>query len=64
MNQDLARQDPRQDKWSEHFQWNAAELAGLTAIGKITIQVLAINDPDFLAVRAALIEEGVIPAAD
>ena len=27
---------PRQDKWSEHFEWNAAELAGRTAIGRIT----------------------------
>jgi hypothetical protein len=55
---------PRKDKWSEHFEWNAAELAGRTAIGRITIQVLAINDPDFLAVREALMEEGVLPAAD
>jgi hypothetical protein len=55
---------PRTDKWSDHFEWNATELAGRTAIGRITIQVLAINDPDFLAVREALMEEGVLPAAD
>jgi hypothetical protein len=31
-------------------------------IGRITIQVLAINDPDFLAVREALMQEEVFPA--
>ena len=36
-----------------------AELTGRTAIGRITIQVLAINETDFLAVREALIEEEV-----
>jgi hypothetical protein len=36
-------------------------LEGRTAIGRATIRVLAINDPDFLAVRAALIEERVFP---
>jgi hypothetical protein len=55
---------PRQGKWSEHFEWRAATLAGRTAIGRITIQVLAIKDPDFLAVREALMEEGVLPVTD
>jgi hypothetical protein len=32
-------------------------LAARTVIGRVTIQVLAINDPDFLAVREALIAE-------
>jgi hypothetical protein len=53
---------PRQDQWGRHFEWRSAELVGRTAIGRITIQVLAINDPDFLAVREALMEEGVFPA--
>jgi len=55
---------PRQDEWSDHFEWKDAELGGRTAIGTITIQGLAINDPDFLAVREALMQEGVFPAAD
>jgi hypothetical protein len=50
---------PRRDLWSEHFAWTAAALAGQTAIGCATIYVLAINDPDFLAVRNALIQEQV-----
>ena len=52
---------PRQDRWSEHFEWEGAKLVGRTAIGRITIQVLAINASDFLAVREALIEERRFP---
>jgi hypothetical protein len=48
---------PRLDVWSEHFAWAGVELIGRTQIGRITIQVLAINDPDFLAVRQTLIDE-------
>ena len=32
-------------------------LVGRTAIGRVTIQVLAINRSDFLAMRKALFEE-------
>jgi hypothetical protein len=52
---------PRMDEWSEHFEWTGAVLGGRTAMGRVTIQVLAINDPDFLAVREALIEEQAFP---
>jgi len=52
---------PRQDRWSEHFEWEGAELVGRTAVGRITIQVLAINASDFLAVRETLIEERRFP---
>jgi 5-methylcytosine-specific restriction endonuclease McrA len=48
---------PRLDRWSDHFEWMRATLTGRTSIGRVTIQVLAINDPDFLAVREALIQE-------
>ena len=51
---------PRNDQWAEHFQWNDVELVGRTAIGRVTIRVLGINEPDFLAVRLALIREGVL----
>jgi hypothetical protein len=52
---------PRQDEWRMHFEWNVDELRGKTAIGGVTIDVLAINDPEFRAVRAVLIEEGAFP---
>lgn len=52
---------PRRDIWDDHFRWNGPELDGLTAIGRTTIDVLRINHPDAVAVRASLIEEGVFP---
>lgn len=52
---------PRRDKWSEHFQWNHAKLAGLTAVGRTTVDILRINLPERVALRIALIEEGVFP---
>jgi hypothetical protein len=52
---------PRQDPWTKHFAWTGAELAARTVMGRVTIQVLAINDPDFLAVREALVAEQAFP---
>jgi len=50
--------NPRRDRWGDHFEWNGADLIGKTAVGRVTIQVLAINDPGFRAVRIALKDEG------
>lgn len=52
---------PRRHKWGAHFRWDGPELRGKTAIGRATINVLAINDADAVAVREALIEEGAFP---
>jgi len=35
--------NPRRDDWQEHFAWNCPELAGLTGIGRTTINVLNMN---------------------
>ena len=50
---------PRKDSWSDHFVWSGAELIGRTAIGRVTIQVLGINEQDFLDARGELMHEGV-----
>ena len=50
---------PRRDKWQQHFFWDDSELKALTDIGRVTISVLLINDPGVVAVRRALLEEGV-----
>ena len=52
---------PRQDDWAEHFQWDGASLVGCTAIGRATVDVLAINLSYRWELRVALIEEGVFP---
>lgn len=53
--------NPRQQVWHDHFSWRGAEIAGRTAVGRSTIAVLAMNDPDYLALRASLIAEGIFP---
>jgi HNH endonuclease len=49
---------PRRDDWNDHFSWNGPTLVGRTPEGRTTIDVLAINDPDYVALRAALMEDG------
>jgi len=52
---------PRTERWAEHFEWMGAMLTARTLTGRVTLRVLAMNAPDFLAVREALIEEGAFP---
>lgn|SRR5262245_28376488 len=53
--------NPRRDRWEVHFAWRGHELVGLTPVGRASVQCLDINHPDYLAVRAALLMEGVFP---
>ena len=50
--------NPRRDKWTRHFRWDGPEMIGRTAIGRATIRVLAINHPDNIELREALIDNG------
>lgn len=52
---------PRRHKWARHFRWDGPYLIGRTAIGRTTVAVLAMNDPDIVRVRRSLIEEGLFP---
>jgi HNH endonuclease len=56
--------NPRTDLWVDHFAWNGPLLVGKTPIGTVTVAVLAINLPYRVALRAALITEGIFPPAD
>jgi 5-methylcytosine-specific restriction endonuclease McrA len=53
--------NPRQNVWIEHFVWHGPELVGLTPVGRVTVNVLAINLDFRVALRRALILEGVFP---
>jgi hypothetical protein len=53
--------NPRRHKWERHFRWDGPYLIGLTAVGRTTIVVLAMNDPDVIRDRRSLIEEGLFP---
>jgi hypothetical protein len=52
---------PRRHAWTDHFHWNGPELEGITATGRVTVDVLAINRDFRVALRRALIQEGVFP---
>jgi hypothetical protein len=51
---------PRKDRWVDHFVWDGPELEGRTQIGRVTILVLFISDPDLIALRRALQEEACL----
>jgi hypothetical protein len=51
---------PRRDSWADHFVWDGPELKARTQMGRVTIAVLVINDPEVIAVRRALQDEGVL----
>jgi HNH endonuclease len=55
--------NPRRLKWSRHFRWEGPYLLGRTAIGRVTVELLQINDLFRVEVREALIEEGLFPPA-
>ncbi len=53
--------NPRRHKWERHFCWDGPLLVGRTSIGRVTVQVLAMNDPIRVALRQELIDEGLFP---
>src|SRR5437899_2136603 len=55
--------NPRRHKWKRHFRWDGPMLVGRTAVGRVTIMVLAINDLAAIQVRRALIADGLFPLA-
>jgi hypothetical protein len=53
--------NPRTDEWSQHFEWSGPTLVGKTAIGRTTIAVLRINQPDRVDHRSRLIDTNDFP---
>ena len=50
---------PCADRWEEHFAWESALVLPRTEIGGATIGVLRLNQPNAVAVRQFLIDEGL-----
>ena len=46
--------NPRRHKWSRHFNWDGPLLVGRTAIGRVTIAVMNINDEQRVQTRELL----------
>ena len=53
-DQIVPRFNPRQDIHSEHFALRGIFIVGLTPSGRATVNVLAMNSDDQLAIRSAL----------
>ena len=53
--------NPRKDHRGKHLEWQGPLLVGRTSIGRVTVSVLNINDPDAVAFREMLIEDGQFP---
>lgn len=51
--------NPRIQNWSDHFVYQHAVLEGLTAIGRVTIQILQINEFTRVEARQILMEENL-----
>src|SRR5262245_25077103 len=56
--------NPRRHKWTKHFRWDGPYLVALTAIGRVTLAVLALNDEELVKVRQALIDEQRFPKGE
>jgi hypothetical protein len=44
---------PRRHDWDEHFDWRGIYIVGKTPVGRTTVEVLAMNADDQLALRSS-----------
>jgi len=54
--------DPRRQSWQRHFEWRGAILVGRTQIGRATIAVLDINNPQHVELRQTMMDHGDWPS--
>jgi len=53
---------PRQDVWEGHFGWaGEGRIAGLTPVGRATVQALRLNATEVVELRRLLAELGLFP---
>lgn len=50
--------NPRQDQWSAHFRLTGAVIEPLSPIGRTTMVFLEFNDPQWVALRQELLQQG------
>lgn len=53
--------NPRTDNWREHFRWQGVKVIGQTAVGRATVDALAMNHPLAMATRLHLAALGLHP---
>jgi len=54
---------PRRDRWSDHFRIEAEIIEALTDIGRVTLHLLKLNEPERAAERRLLQALGAYPTA-
>lgn len=52
--------NPRTDVWSEHFELVDAEMRAITAIGRVAVRLLQLNQIARVRERAALVAAGLL----
>jgi len=52
--------NPRLHDWSHHFSWQGSHLIGKTAIGRVTVRILCMNEALMLELREELIKDGLL----
>lgn len=52
---------PRQHKWEQHFRLDGAIIEGLTPTGRVTVNLLRMNDPERVEERKMLLRVGKYP---
>jgi hypothetical protein len=52
--------NPRTQLWHEHFAWEGAFIQPLTAEGRVTVNLLRLNDEKHLAERQELLDAGLL----
>lgn len=50
----------RRQRWERHFRWEGPVIVGRTAVGRVTVDLLNMNDPEFVLLRSYLIEDGLL----
>ncbi|MDQ7028160.1 MAG: HNH endonuclease signature motif containing protein [Anaerolineae bacterium] len=55
--------NPRTDKWTQHFRWSqdGFRVIGLTAVGRVTIKVLRLNNETAILTRTNWVSVGWHP---
>jgi hypothetical protein len=54
---------PRQQSWDDHFRLNGAVIEPLTPEGRVTVNLLRINDSERVAEREVALQLGLFPCA-
>jgi hypothetical protein len=49
---------PRRDRWTDHFELDRVRFSGLTAVGRATVALLAMNDARRVELRSEILNLG------